>query len=95
MKQWIIPVLSILLLNFLFFNGGHDLRGATSIAGCLILSLGFDARDIVSVTDMEYLDPGPGLLDNHHHLLIGVRLDERSGVHLANEESFVLRRNLL
>ncbi len=44
---------------------------------------------------MEHLNSGPGLLHYHHHLLIGVRSDQRSGVYLTDEETFVLLLSLL
>lgn len=44
---------------------------------------------------MEHLDSGSGLLHKYHHLLIGIRSDERSGVYLTDEESFVLLLNML
>jgi hypothetical protein len=44
---------------------------------------------------MEHLDSGSGLLHDYHHLLIGIRSDERSGVYLTDEETFVLLLSLL
>jgi hypothetical protein len=44
---------------------------------------------------MEHLYSGSGLLYYHHHLLIGVGSDERPGVHLTDQETFVLLLNLL
>lgn len=93
LKKWILCVLPI-LLN-LFFNRGRDYRCTAGVARCLILSLCFDTGNIVCITNMEYLDPGPGLFYNHHHLLIRIRSDERSRVHFADEESFVFLLNLL
>jgi hypothetical protein len=44
---------------------------------------------------MEDLDSGAGLLYYHHHLLVGVRSYQGTGVHLTDEESFVLLLSLL
>jgi len=93
LKKRVFSILIILL--FLLLNGGRDLRGTYSITSSLIFSLCLDAGNIVCIADMEHLDSGSGLLHNYHHLLIGIRSNERSGVYFTDEESFVLLLNLL
>ena len=91
LKKRVLSELIILLL--LLLDGGSDLWSASGSG--LILSLSLDAGNIVGIANVEHLNSGPGLFHYHHHLLIGVRSDQRSRVYLADEETFVLLLSLL